>query len=214
MSNIKYLFGLPIWIEKIDPETFQKKKIISQIEENFKTSQIRNNWSKDSFVTTDIHHSNSDENNKNFNKINYYDLNDRYKTVINNYFEKIGVQNDFSFKYEIVNYTCANRNSFMTPHIHGGCSFSMVHYLSFDKKEHNSTIFKSPYYFINLLPNKNKLKNIFNGNFLENSWLDGAWVFDTEEDDVIIFPAILEHSVRNFDSEKLRITISVNVEID
>jgi hypothetical protein len=64
------------------------------------------------------------------------------------------------------------------------------------------------------LPNNEKLKNIFDCKFEENSWLNKEWVFDTEEDDVVIFPAILEHYVRNLNSEKLRITISVNISIE
>ena len=41
------------------------------------------------------------------------------------------------------------------------------------------------------------------------------WIVkDTEEDDVVIVPGILEHSVRNLDSKKLRITIAANIEIN
>ena len=39
------------------------------------------------------------------------------------------------------------------------------------------------------------------------------WVYDTEEDDLIIFPAVLKHMVKNKDSNKLRITLAANVEI-
>ena len=214
MNNIKYLYGLPIYIEKINPKTYEKNKIISQIENNYKISNIRNNWSKDSFIKTDIHHSILDDENKKFNKINYYNLVNEYKKIIDNFFKKTNLKNSFNFKYNIVNYTCSNQNSFMIPHIHGDCSFSLVHYISFDKKQHIPTIFKSPYYFSNLLPNNEKLKNIFDCKFEENSWLNKEWAFDTEEDDVVIFPAILEHYVRNLNSEKLRITISVNISIE
>lgn len=214
MNSIKYLYGLPIYLEKIDPKTYQKNKILSQIKKNYSISHERNNWSKNSHLKTDIHHSILDDENKKFNKINYYNLVNEYKKIIDNFFKKTNLKNSFNFKYNIVNYTCSNQNSFMIPHIHGDCSFSLVHYISFDKKQHIPTIFKSPYYFSNLLPNNEKLKNIFDCKFEENSWLDKEWIFDTEEDDIVIFPAILEHYVRNLNSEKLRITISVNINIE
>jgi len=57
------------------------------------------------------------------------------------------------------------------------------------------------------LSNKMNLKN------LQNSWNMEEWVYDTEEDDLIIFPAVLKHMVKNKDSNKLRITLAANVEI-
>jgi hypothetical protein len=214
MNNIKYLYGLPIYIEKISPETYEKNKIISQIKNNYKISNVRNNWSKNSFIKTDIHHSLEDEENKNFNKINYYNLLEKYKKIISNFFTKLYLKNNLNFKCSIVNYTCSKHNSFMIPHIHSDCSFSLVHYISFDAKQHIPTIFKNPFYFCSLLPNKKKLIDIFNEKIEENSWIYKEWTFETKEDDVVIFPAILEHYVRNLDSKKLRITISVNVEIE
>ena len=214
MNNIKYLYGLPIYIEKISPETYEKNKIISQIKNNYKISNVRNNWSKNSFIKTDIHHSLEDEENKNFNKINYYNLLEKYEKIISNFLKKLYLKNNLNFKYSIVNYTCSKHNSFMIPHIHNDCSFSLVHYISFDAKQHIPTIFKNPFYFCSLLPNKKKLIDIFNEKIEENSWIYKEWTFETKEDDVVIFPAILEHYVRNLDSKKLRITISVNVEIE
>ena len=214
MNNITYLFGLPFYIDKIDPESYEKKKILSQIEENFKISKVRNNWNSNSFIKTDIHQVLNDEENKKFNKIYYYGLVEKYKEIINNFFKKINLKNNFKYKFNIVNYTCINHNSFMAPHIHVDCSFSMVHYISFDKKQHIPTIFLTPYYFSNLLPNKEKLRSVFDNSSETNSWLSKEWVFNTNEDDVVIFPSVLEHCVRNMDSEKFRITISVNIEIE
>ena len=214
MSSIKYLYGLPIYVEKLNPEIYQKDKIISQIKDNYKISNIRNNWSKNSFIKTDIHHSLEDEENKNFNKINYYDLSGKYEKIIYNFFKKLYLKSNLNYKYNIVNYTCSKHNSFMMPHIHGNCDFSLVHYINFDEKQHVPTIFNNPFYFSNLLPNRKKLVDIFDGKIEENSWIHKEWVFKTEEDDVVIFPAILEHYVRNLDSKKLRITISVNIEIN
>ena len=71
-NEITYLFGLPIFKVKINPELYEKKKILSQIEKNYKTSKVRNKWSLDSYILTDIHHSIQDDDNPAFKKINYY----------------------------------------------------------------------------------------------------------------------------------------------
>jgi hypothetical protein len=214
MNNIKYLYGLPIYMDRINNKIYKKDEILSQITNNYKISNIRNNWSKNSFIETDIHHSLHDEENKKFNKINYYNLLNQYKKIIFNFLKNINLKNNLNFKCNIVNYTCSKHNSFMAPHIHSECDFSLIHYISFDKKQHIPTIFKNPFYFCNLLPNRKKLINIFDEKFEENSWLYKEWIFETEEDDIIIFPAILEHYVRNLNSDKLRITISANIEIE
>jgi len=213
MNNIMYLFGLPIYIEKINSESYEKNKIIKQIEDNYKISSKRNNWNKHSSIVTDIHHSLKDEDNENFAAINYYNLPEIYKKIISNFLDKLHLKKNLNFSYHIVNYTCSKHNSFMTPHIHSNCSFSLIHYVSFDDVQHIPTIFRSPFYFCNILPNRLQIINLFNENFEENSWIHKEWALKTKEDDVIIFPMILEHYVRNLDSDKSRITISVNINI-
>ena len=213
-NEINYVYGLPSYITKINPKLYEKNKILSQIEENYKVSKVRNNWSLESFIKTDIHHSNNDEKNPRFKEINYYSLPKQYEKIIVDFFNKLSLSGDLHFTYKIANYTCVRHNSVMTPHIHDDCAFSLIHYMSFDNNQHIPTIFKSPYYFSHLLPQKKKLRAIFSSLKAENSWLWNEWTFDTEEDDVVIVPAILEHSVRNLDSKKSRITIAVNIDVN
>ena len=212
-GKINYLFGLPAYSAKINPELYEKNKILSQIEENYKISPLRNGWSTHSAHLTDIHHSVEDEKNPMFKEINYYSLPQQYHKIITDFFNKLSLQGAFKFIYNIANYTCVRHNSIMEPHIHTNCSFSLIHYISFDKEQHLSTIFKSPYFFSQLLPHEKTLHNIFS-NQKENSWIYKNWVIDTEEDDIIIVPAVLEHCVRNLDSKKSRITIAVNISIE
>tara|TARA_R110000803_G_C11959207_1_gene318510 strand:- start:561 stop:1214 length:654 start_codon:yes stop_codon:yes gene_type:complete len=212
-NEINYLYGLPVYKTKIDPKLYEKNKILSQIENNYSISKIRNGWSLDSFIKTDIHHSNQDEDNPKFKKINYYSLSKEYQKVIIDFFSKLSLSGPVKFNYKIVNYTCVKHNSIMTPHFHKDCTFSLIHYMSFDKNQHLPTVFKNPYFFGQLLPHEEKLKTMFS-NTKENSWIYKEWRIDTEEDDIIIVPAILEHSVRNLDSKKSRITIVVNIDID
>ena len=209
-NEIDYVYGLPAYITKINPELYEKNKILSQIEKNYKISKVRNKWSLKSFIKTDIHQSLEDENNPRFKKINYYSLPQQYKKVITDFCDKLSLSGPIKFSYHIANYTCVKHNSVMTPHIHTDCTFSLIHYMSFDKKQHLPTVFRNPYIFGQLLPYQKQLQTMFS-NKKENSWLYKEWTIDTEEDDVIIVPAILEHYVRNLDSKKSRITIAVNI---
>jgi len=211
-NEINYMYGLPAYITKINPKLYEKNKILSQIEKNYKVSKVRNKWDVNSFIKTDIHHSVGDDDPR-FKKINYYSLPQQYEKIIADFFNKVDLRKSFKFTFVIANYTCVRHNSVMLPHMHTDCTFSLIHYLSLDKKQHLPTIFKSPYYFNQLLPQQKNLRNIF-ANQEENSWIYKEWVISTEEDDIVIVPAILEHWVRNLDSKKSRITIAVNININ
>tara|TARA_R100001086_G_scaffold225742_1_gene144158 strand:+ start:1416 stop:2075 length:660 start_codon:yes stop_codon:yes gene_type:complete len=208
-NKVSWIYGLPVYKTKIDPKLYEKKKILSQIEKNYKIAKIRNKWSTSSYLKTDIHQS-VDDDDPRFKQINYHSLPYQYEKIIADFFHRLAMRKDFKSSYDIVNYTCVRHNSIMIPHIHTDCTFSLVHYLSFDKVQHLPTIFKNPYYFNHLLPYKENLRDIF-ANKEENSWLYQEWIVGTEEDDVIITPAVLEHYVRNSDSKKSRITIIVNI---
>jgi len=212
-NEINYIWGLPAYITKINPKLYEKNKILSQIEKNYEVSKVRNNENTGSFFKTDIHQSLEDEDNPKFKKINYYSLPQQYEKIIANFFYKLALRKSVKFTFVIANYTCVRHNSVMPPHMHTDCTFSLVHYLSFDKKQHLPTIFKSPYYFNQLLPQQKNLRNIF-ANQEENSWIYNQWVIGTEEDGIVIVPAVLEHWVRNLDSKKSRITIAVNININ
>ena len=212
-NEINYIWGLPAYITKINPKLYEKNKILSQIEKNYEVSKVRNNENTGSFFKTDIHQSLEDEDNPKFKKINYYSLPQQYKKIIVDFFNKLSFQKEIKFSYNIANYTCVRHNSVMLPHMHTDCTFSLIHYLSLDKKQHLPTIFKSPYYFNQLLPQQKNLRNIF-ANQKENSWIYKEWVIRPEEDDIVIVPAVLEHYVRNLDSKKSRITIAVNISIN
>ena len=211
-NEINYMYGLPAYRTKINPKLYEKNKILSQIEKNYKVSKVRNKWSLDSFIKTDIHHSVGDDDPR-FKKINYYSLPQQYEKIIADFFNKLALRKSFKFTFVIANYSCVRHNSLMSPHMHADCTFSLVHYLSFDKKQHLPTIFLSPYYFNQLLPQQQNLRNIFD-NQEENSWIYKEWVINTEEDDIVIVPAVLEHCVRNLDSKKSRITIAVNIKTE
>lgn len=213
VENFHLLWGLPILVTKIKPEHYNKNEIINVIEKNYKKNSVRQNWSK-SFFKTDIHHSLCDDENKNFEKPNYKHLQKLYYDVIENYLKKLGFKENVLFNYEIVNYTASRHKSIMEPHLHINCEFSMIHYVQFEKEHNSPTVFMNPYAFIDFWSNKEKLLKKIDPKNTNYSWVFDEWKYVIEEDDCIIFPAILKHFVRNEDTNKTRITIASNIQIE
>ena len=43
MSTVEQIYGLPVYLDKINANTYPKNKILSQIKKNYAVSNIRNN---------------------------------------------------------------------------------------------------------------------------------------------------------------------------
>ena len=56
--------------------------------------------------------------------------------------------------------------------------------------------------------------NVFDNKDEKNSWIFYNYKFNTKEDDLIIFPSVLEHGVPAVESKKHRITISFNISLE
>ena len=207
-----YLFGLPVLITSIKSTDYDKKDIINTIKNNYDKDSKRQEWDKSNYKTN-IHHSLLDEKNNNFEKINYKSLLKPYEKAINKYLKSLPVLGKCEISYQIVNYTASKDETFMKPHMHSGCELSMVHYVQFDK-EHAPTTFLSPYTYMGIWDRNDKFNGILQGSDLKNSWLQNEWQFPVKEDDVVIFPAILKHYVRNNKSKRLRMTISANINVN
>ena len=211
-DDFHLLWGLPILKTKINSNLYNKKDILEVIENNYKKRTIRQNWST-SYFNTNIHHSLSDDNNKDFDKPNYFYLKKVYFDIIKKYLNNMSFVKNFNFNYEIVNYTASRHESIMEPHLHIDCEFSMIHYLQFDKDKNCSTVFINPYTFNDFWPNKLKLSNKISGKITDQSWVHDEWKYEIEEDDCIVFPAILKHFVRNQNTKKTRVTIASNINV-
>jgi len=207
------VFGLPIYKTKINEKSYEKENITKIILNNFNKQKIRNKWSLDSFETNELHHSNMDENNPKFKKPDYSSLMPVYTKIIKDYFNSMNL-NKFNFTFEVANYTCMTKGNQMSSHIHAKCDFSAIHYLKFDEKINDSTMFhnKNSYskFFNYIYPNINKI--------MVNEDINNSWTFDhfklaTKEDDFLIYPAVLEHSVPKIKSNEPRITIVLNINI-
>ena len=206
------LWGLPVLKTKIDPKEFNKKNILNTIEKNYQKKQVIQKWSK-SLFKTDIHHSLGDDQNSEFDSPDYSELIKCYEKPIKDYLKTINFQKTTKFKYEIVNYTAAKHVSFMEPHLHIDCEFSMIHYLKFDNKQNSPTVFMSPYSFVDYWVSKKKMQEKVKIDNTMQSWSCGEWQYPTEEDDCLIFPAILKHFVKNKKSDDLRVVLSSNISI-
>jgi mannose-6-phosphate isomerase-like protein (cupin superfamily) len=209
---MNFLFGLPYHKGKIDSNSYNKKKIIEDINSNYERDPRRNKWSNDNF-----HHSNSDVDNPNFIDIDYTELIPLYEKEIYKFFsqyEKISVKNNLKLKIEIANYTASKNDQYMGEHAHIPSLFYGIHYLKFDSECHKATVHRNtnafPRYTHHLYPD---FYNALDGRCIENSWLYQSWEFDTQEDDFFIIPAIVEHSTKPSYSDKLRISVVMNIDL-
>jgi len=207
----KHLFGFPIIKTKINKTLYDKKNIINTINKNYRINNKRNNWDNLSV----LHHVNNDWKNTKYKKINFNKIIPVYEDALRKTLNELNFICDYSFKFEIVNYTCLDKDNFMRPHIHSKCHFTAVHYLQFDKKNHTGTRYYNTLPFIDhigeLAP---ELLDIFSLNNSTNSWLRETWLEDAEEDDFYLYPSFLKHSIDPQKSKsKKRITIIINIKL-
>lgn len=97
-------------------------------------------------------------------------------------------------------------------HTHLPGFFSGIHYVCFDPEHHNGTTFVNPQ--ANIYSYLTNMNGDFEGTTIDmdlNRHLDEMNDVDVEEGDIIIFPSTLEHLVRKNMSDKLRITVSFNI---
>ena len=205
------LFGFPVMSTTISKKTYNKKDIISTIEKNFKISNKRNNWDNKSV----LHHSADDWNNSKYHKINFESILPVYKKTIGKMLTQLKIGPEYSFEFEIANYTCLSNTNFMLPHLHPDSDFAAVHYIQFDKKNHTATKFinTSPYvdYIRKIRP---ELFKVFSSENFKNSWAFGHWVNAVEEDDFYCYPSYLKHEIEpQISKDKKRITIAININL-
>lgn len=211
----KFLFGFPYYLDKINPNNYNKKQIIDQIEYNYSIDSSRNIWDKNFIDGSNLHHSHSDWGNNNFLSINFEELKDQYSIIIEKFLSNLKFIQNINYYYSIVNYTCMRSSQHMRSHVHPDCDFSMIHYLKFDNDIHKPTIFYNPSslskFYETLFPNLHKK---LDPSYPENSFLSESFYFNVNEDDICIVPGFLSHSVPFHNTtEESRITIVTNITI-
>jgi len=213
---MNYLFGFPVGIYKIDPNNYDKEKIVSDIIYNYKTDPTRNEGVRNEWDNSGskIHSDLDGKANDNFKKINYSSLIPLYNEKIKEYLSNFKVIEDYNYKFKIINYTCSSSGQYMQRHIHTKCAFNAVHYVKFNKKEHMGTTFHNRNSYVDFLPNlREKFYEIKSENDITNSWAMENWTFNVEEDEICFSPAVLQHSVSQPKGDDLRITIAMNIDI-
>ena len=212
MFKHELLFGCPIYKVKVDPSSYDKKQILSDIKHNYNLNSFRNNP-----LTGDecmIHHSHRDFENKDFKSINYEKLQWVYDDILEQFFKMYPIKEGYGWQYQIINYACTQKGQWLVRHNHlPHDDFATVHYISLNK-DHPPTRFYNPADFASYV--KDIQPSLFDKleNNSVNSYMYETWIPQAEEDDMIIFPAALQHDIPLQTSEELRITISSNIEIN
>ena len=212
---IKYLFGLPTYRASLLNERYNKEDLIKVVLKNYDKDKNRNNWDKNSLEYSKIHHFLYDEANPFFDTPDFNPLLPIYTKHITNFLNNLKLKKNFNFNFKIVNYSCMTEGQHMKSHIHTHCDFSAIHYLKFDENFNDSTLFYNPTSyskFLNVL--RPDILNYFDNEDEKNSWIFYNYKFNTKEDDLIIFPSVLDHGVPAVESKKHRITISFNISLE
>ena len=205
------LFGFPVHKIRIDPNSYDKDKIISDIKENYEIDNSRNEWG-----TSNLHHTYGDWDNEKFININYNKLKKVYHKIFEDFFHNdFKSLQPFNYQWNIVNYTAIKTGQHMQSHTHPTYDFSCTHYINFNPEKHSSIR------FVNLssmgLYGKEIMKSKFDiadNRDISNSYLHGGWHYPLIEDDMVIFPASLHHEVpKQEETDELRICIVTNIKL-
>ena len=96
-------FSWPIYKIKVDPNSYDKEKIINDIKYNKSLKNTRNDpHQKIGKDISNIHHSYKDHNNVNFRIINYEKLVAVYHKIFEEFFNKeLATTKSFEFEFEI-----------------------------------------------------------------------------------------------------------------
>ena len=208
------LFSCPIYKIRIDPNSYDKEKIINDILYN---KSLKNTRVESAERNCDIHHSYEDFDNVNFRPINYEKLADVYLEIYKEFFSKeLYAVKEFGFQFKIVNYSAITEGQWLPNHSHLVTDdFASIHYLNF-KNDHVRTCFHNSATFIPFIKFiRPELRNILDGMGSENSYFWDFFEFSAEEDDMLIFPSAVNHEVPlQGPTKEPRITISSNIRIN
>ena len=213
MSDLNMLFGIPFYKTKIDESQYNKKEILDNIEKNYNLDPHRNNWQVNTLYTdSDLHHMYNDKNNNNFIQVDVSQLTNLYNEKIIDFFDNF-MQEKYEFTWNLVNYTCMKKNQFMNKHSHPNYDFVGIHYIKFNE-QHSPTVYYNPAIWIDykdFLPFFTLVNKTHNQ--LINSYLHKAIESSVMENDFVITPGMLSHSVPKSQIDDLRVTIVIHINI-
>lgn len=206
---VDYLFGVPFYKSSVESTRYDKEKIIEDIHYNYTKDPKRNQWDG----VSDLHHSYNDDENLNFRKIDYSSLIPVYQQHVQKFLDlyfDVGIK----YNFYIANYTCFAKGQHMRVHNHPNSCFSGVHYLKFNSNEHEPTMYWNPadWAFYTETFFKKEMRSSHSNNS-RHSWIKENFKFKVQEDDIVITPATLRHSVPVSNSDELRMVIVFHIDI-
>ena len=205
------LFAHNVYKVKVDPNRYDKEAIVGQMMRNYAKNTQRNNWDNESI----LHHTYNDGLNPNFEIVDGSNgLIPLYGEILMDLTKKLDLQGVVNFQFNFANF--AINTQYMRKHSHefgqesfGSTIFATVHYIKFNKKLHSGTTFINP-------KCQNPRHKFILKESTKNSFCFDEWEIDVEEDDMLIFPAYLEHYVKNKPDtnwEYPRIVSSTNITV-
>lgn len=211
MLKQEFLFASPLYSTIIQPDSYQKQEIIDTVLYNYSIDNNRNKWDDDS----NLHHSYNDWNNEKFKEVDTTSLIDIYKNIIDSFLASQNFRKKIKYKWAIENITAYNNSQFMREHDHllENVIWTCVHYISVPKNAspltfHNPLTFQS----YGQHPGVKVLSDFVNTDNPLNSTYFHTFNYRIKEDEFLIFPSFLRHSVMpNPTLDGLRIAVVVNI---
>lgn len=208
---IHQLFSYPLYKTKLHLDSSVKKQLLDQIIDNYNQNitYTQPGWKCDVFSTFE-----------NFNdNIDYSSVIQLYCDEYVNFTEQFGL---FSHEYQIIEVwnNVYRKNYFQEMHDHIGYQvkrqhltwFSGIHFLKLSDN-HPKLSFYNPGDSSHQAKMFPTVKKTFDHTNFDHSFLESSVEPIFDEDDLIIFPSTLSHSVGLQKINDLRVTISFNVAI-
>ena len=206
------LFGFPVGLYHIKPDSFNKNSIVKPIEDNYYNSATKNSFDN---LKSNIHSEFKNTDTLDFLSPGYEkELLPLYSEYVEKYLSSFSWKENFNYKLTISNYIALKNGQFMKRHYHNNADFTGVHYLKYDNT-HVTTNYENDRGYVPWL--RDFSPNLFNkldSNNIDNSWAFEDYRINIKEDDFCIVPAVLPHSVPVQKTDSLRITIVIDVKIE
>jgi len=206
-----FLFSSPLYRLNIDPSTYNRQEIIDTVTYNYSLDKTRNNWDEHS----DLHHSYNDWENDKFKEVDTTALMKIYIGIISSFLDKQNFKRKIKYRWAIENITAYNNKQFMRAHDHLllNVIWTCVHYISVPNGS-SPLSFQNPLAFhtYNQHPGIQLQTDFVDHTNEINSSYYPTYNYSIKENDFVIFPSYLKHSVDpNPELEGLRIGVVVNI---
>lgn len=208
------LFPTSIYKTKINPSSYDKETVITKAIENYNLNPDKREYGapEEEYHTTHL--------DDNQNVLDLNSLRPVYGEIVDEFMDGINKTRPFEYIWNVVNLSMGKNRSYRI-HDHLAwpnkqnlnTQFVMVHYVSYDKSVHHPTLFHNPLKIAEYEKFLTINKVLMPHDVLNSTYFE-TWKLDTEEDDVVIFPAYLKHSVPQLTkNDKFRIITSTQIMI-